>query len=87
MCMYTGGCIEEKGTTSSTGRWRKQSYLGTTDLVLVLSAGSSGRKKRKERGGEGAVQGRATVMGRKRGTMGIYSFRNLGMCRERKGEC
>ena len=30
------------------------------------------------------MQSRATVMGKKRGTMGIYSFRNLGM-REKGG--
>ena len=68
--MHADGCIEEKGR--ATGRWRKQSHLGTPDLVLLLGARHRDRKKRRDivRGVGGcAQQGRAIVKGRKRGVI------------------
>ena len=50
MCVrvYTDGCIE-KGRASATEIWRKQSHLGTPDLML------GARKKRRDRGRGGAL--------------------------------
>ena len=87
MCVYTGGCIE-KGKASRTERWRKQSHLGSPDLVL--GARHHGRKKRRDRerravvvvvvvcvcvcvGGGCAPQGRAIVKGKERGVIGCSS--------------
>ena len=33
--MCTRAAVEEKGKASATERWRKQSHLGTPDLVLM----------------------------------------------------
>ena len=66
MCVCTDGHIQEKGRASTTGRWRKESQLGTLDLAL--GARHSGWKKRRDtERGDGALQGRATVKGRERG--------------------
>ena len=58
----------QMAVASTTGRWRKQSHLGTPDLVL--GAMHSGRKKEEREGGWGcAPQGRAAVRGREKGVV------------------
>ena len=50
MCVYASRCFEEeKERSSAIGRWRKQSHLGTLDLVLVLNARRSVKKKKRDR--------------------------------------
>ena len=76
---------------STTGTWRKQSHLGTSDLEL--GAMHSGRKKEEiDRGRMGcAPQGRAAVRGREKGVIVCAVMRlDLGfgkVRRERKGAC
>ena len=68
VCVRADGCIN-KGRASTTGRWRKQSHLGTPDLVL--GARHRGRKKNKTWREWCTPQGRAVVKGRERGVIPI----------------
>ena len=72
LCVYTDRWIEEKGRSSATRSWTKQSQPGTPDLVL-----GARKKKAIERGvggGRGGVipQGRTTVKGREKEGCGGY---------------
>ena len=85
-CVHVDGCFE-KGRASMTGRWRKQSHLGTPDLVLGARHRGKKKKEEIERGGKGvrtqpsgissqpwcAPQGRAAVKGREKGGGGVIA--------------